>query len=583
METPDAGLAYSVQAQAARYYSVSEGAMDEARQDYLDALPVAASVLCQNEAGRSFIDISNEIFCGAADWDPAKDPIWIDQIEFFKATGIGPALDDFLKRGEKAFQFDRQESQSISGRHYTVRLSRLRSTPYAPQRCLMSLIDKTMQVETEKNLRAEMLRDSLTGLPNRLAFNERVAAVFGDPLFKEGSHAVLVVDVTRFSRVNESVGALAGDELLITFARRLCSVLRPGDFLARTGGDEFGILIRLDRGMKDALRFADRIKAELSMPFHLSEMEICVDCSIGCALFGSHSNLPEELLRNAQFALKRAKTAGRTQLYEPDEAHAARRRFRIETDLRRAIEADQLELAFQPLIDLSTGAISGFEALARWDHEEDGHVSPTEFIPVAEESGLILPLGQWALAAALDVLADWDRQAGRKLPIYMGVNLSAVQIQRDDVSAVVAVALKKSGIEGGRLMLELTESAIVHDPERAAEVLEAMRALNVQVAMDDFGTGYTSLAYLQRLPIDLLKIDSRFVTGMLGDPDSAAIVRAILSLADALGMATAAEGVECADLAAELKRMGCTNGQGFHFSEPLGAEAALDYWMSRSA
>jgi len=579
---PDNDAACSAQAIAARFYSVSEGAVAEARWDYIDALPVAAAVLCQNGVGRSSIDLGNSLFQEVAGWSPGGS-VWVDDLPFLSATAIGATLTTFLKGGERSLQFHTHDEAGLGGRHYVVRLSRLKATPYAPQRCLLSLIDKTVQVETEKSLRAEMLRDSLSGLPNRLAFNERIAALLADPAYTEGRYAVLAVDMTRFSRVNESVGALAGDELLITFARRLCSALRPGDVLARTGGDEFGILVRLDKGVQDAIGFGERIKAVLSTPFRLSEMEIRVDCAIGCAVLGGHAQEPDEVLRNAQFALKRAKASGRTQLYEPDQAQAARRRFSIETELRRAIDGDKLKLAFQPLIDLGTGAVAGFEALARWDHADEGPVSPTEFIAVAEESGLIVPLGRWALDAALAALAEWDRKSKRTLPVYMGVNLSAVQIQRDDVPAMVAAALATSAIEGGRLMLELTESAIIHDPERASQVLEAVSALGVRVAMDDFGTGYTSLAYLQRLPIDLLKIDSRFVTGMLGDPDSAAIVRAVLSLASALGMATTAEGVECEELALALTEMGCSNGQGFVFSEPLGADAALDYWLARNA
>lgn len=568
---------------AARFYSVSEGAIDVARRDYIEALPIAALILCQDVEGRVFIDIANEVFKATAGWDQPDESEWIDQIPFFTGTCLGQTLREFLDRGERAYQFEGQDGRSINGRYFTIRLSKLNPTPYAPQRCLMALIDKTVQVETEKNLRAEMLRDNLSGLPNRLAFNEKVEAVLAGPTYRDGTHAVLVVDMARFSRVNECVGALAGDELLITFARRLCSALRPGDILARTGDDEFGILLRLDKGVRDALRFADRVRAVLSTPFRLSGMEIQVDCAIGCALLSGKAEMAEEILRNAQFALKRAKASGRTQLYEPDEAQAARRRFSIETELRRAIEAGQLDLAFQPLIDLSTGEIAGFEALARWDHDEQGQIPPTDFIPVAEESGLIVPLGRWALNSALETLAAWDRKLGRPLPLYMGVNLSAVQLQRDDVPELVSSALSDSGIAPGRLMLELTESAIIHDPERATEVLEAMKGLNVRIAMDDFGTGYTSLAYLQRLPIDLLKIDSRFVTDMLEDQDSTAIVRAVLSLATALGMSTTAEGVECAELAKALTALGCTNGQGFHFAEPLDADAALDYWMSRNA
>jgi diguanylate cyclase (GGDEF)-like protein len=582
-KTPDTQLDCSEQTGAAQFYSVSEAAVDLARQDYIDALPVAAAILCQDLDGRTYIDLANEVFHDTAAWNPETGSKWIDELDFFQKTCIGRALADFQCRGERAYQFDIQDGRTISGRYHTVRLAKLRPTPYAPQRCLISLIDKTVQVETENSLRAEMLRDSLSGLPNRFAFNERIAAVFGDPHYQEGSHAVLVVDMTRFSRVNECVGAVVGDELLITFARRLCSALRPGDVLARTGGDEFGILLRLDKGVSDAVHFAERIKAVLSTPFRLSELEIRVDCAIGCSLMGAKSDVPEEVLRNAQFALKRAKASGHIQFYEPDQAQAAQRRFRIETDLRRAIEAGQLALAFQPLIALSTGKIAGFEALARWDHPVDGPISPDEFIAVAEESGLIVPLGRWALGAALDTLAAWDAKAGAELPFYMSVNLSAVQIQRDDVPEMIVTALGERAMKGHRLMIELTESAIIHDPERAGKVLSAMKVLGVKIALDDFGSGYTSLAYLQRLPIDMLKIDASFVTRMLEDPDSTAIVHAVLSLASALGMATTAEGIECGELTRLLTGLGCTNGQGFFLSQPLPADSAFDYWWSRNA
>lgn len=567
----------------ARFYSISEGAIDTARKDYIAALPVAAAILCQDKDGRSYIDLANDIFEQTTGWKSGAGTGHIEDIAFFSETGIGETLEDFLDRGETAFQFEGQDGRSINGRYYTVRLSKLRPTPYAPQRCLIALIDRTVQVETENSLRAEMLRDSLTGLPNRLAFNERVEAVLADADFTQGSHAVLAVDMTRFSRVNHCIGALAGDELLITFARRLFSALRPGDVLARTGGDEFGILLRLDKGAGDAIKFAERIETVLGAPFRLSDMEIRVDCAIGCAMLSNDCEMAEEVLRNAQFALKRAKIFGQVQFYEPGQAQEARRRFSIETELRHDIEAEKLTLAFQPLVNLETGAISGFEALARWDRDDEGPVPPAEFIAVAEESGLIVPLGRWALNAALDTLKSWDEKYGEPLPVYVGVNLSAVQVQRDDIPAMVSEALNERGIDGRRLMLEVTESAIIHDPARATEVLEEMQRLDVRIALDDFGTGYTSLAYLQRLPIDLLKIDGSFVTDMLDDADSTSIVRAVLSLAGALGMATTAEGVECGKLASALTGLGCTNGQGFYFSEPLTPDQAFDYWLSRKA
>jgi diguanylate cyclase (GGDEF)-like protein len=565
-----------------RRHTLLAQVVETARQDYLEALPIAAAVLCVGATGEAFVDAANAHFRGLAGWGEDWRGNRTEQSTFLTTSSINSKLSAFLNSGEAAHQFESHDGQLIGGRHYTVKLARLKPAQGAVKRCLLSLVDKTAQVETEKNLRAEMLRDSLTGLPNRLAFNERVEALLRPDTFEEGSYAVLVVDMTRFSRVNECMGAIAGDELLITFARRLFSTLRAGDVLARTGGDEFGILMRLEKGIDDALQAAERIKAALTTPFRLSELEIKVDCAIGCALLTGNVELSEEVLRNAQFALKRAKNAGVTQVYEPNQARAARRRFSIETELRRAIEGNQLKLAFQPLIDLPTGQVSGFEALARWDHEERGAISPAEFIPVAEESGLIVSLGRWALDAASRTLADWDAKVGRPLPLYVGVNLSAIQIARDDIASAVSHALSGSGLDGSRLTLELTESAIVQDPQRATTVLEALKGLDAKVAMDDFGTGYTSLAYLQRLPIDVLKIDRSFVTGMLGDRDSVAIIRAVLSLADALGMATTAEGIESEELAKALTELGCSQGQGFFFARPLDPDAALAYWLARN-
>jgi predicted signal transduction protein with EAL and GGDEF domain len=376
------------------------------------------------------------------------------------------------------------------------------------------------------------------------------------------------------------MGSLAGDELLITFARRLILALRAGDVLARTGGNEFGVLVSLRRGVEDALKAAERIQAVMTAPFKLSELEIRVECAIGVALMNAGQD-PEELFRNAQLAVKQAKTAACPQVYEPKQSTEARRRFSIETELRRALDKEQLKLFYQPLINLKSGEVSGFEALARWDHADRGEISPTEFIPVAEESGLILQLGRWAMDKAAQTLAGWDKQVGETLPLYVGVNLSAIQVARDDIAAVAASALKSSGLSGDRLTVELTESSIVQDPVRATRVFDALKALDATVAMDDFGTGYSSLAYLQRLPIDVLKIDKSFVSGMMVDPDAVAIVRAVLSLAEALGMSTTAEGIETVELATTLATLGCASGQGFYFAKPLEPDAAIEFWKSR--
>ena len=544
----------------------------------LGALPIAAAVVTQHEDGSIHVLAHNSRFretvadssCSALDWD---------QADCLKDGPIAEMLANFFSGADTVGELEFRDGEGVAAHYFRMKLAPLPRAKGAAPRCLLSVVDRTVEVQSERTLRAEMLRDSLTGLPNRLAFTEAIEKA-GDKVSRDLEHAVLVVDMLRFSRINESMGSLAGDELLITFARRLILALRGGDILARTGGNEFGVLVSLRRGVEDALKAAERIQQVMTTPFRLSDLEIRIECAIGVALMDARQD-PEELFRNAQFAVKQAKQAGKPQVYEPKEASLARRRFSIETELRRALEKDQLKLFYQPLIDLKSGEVAGFEALARWTHEERGEISPTEFIPVAEESGLILTLGRWAMDRATQTLADWDRAAGEELPLYVAVNLSAIQVARDDVPALVSGALKSSGLSGNRLTLELTDSSIVQDPARATRVFNALKALDCTVAMDDFGTGYSSLAFLQRLPIDILKIDRSFVSGMMVDPDSVAIVRAVLSLAEALGMSTTAEGIETVELATTLATLGCASGQGFYFAKPLEPDAAMEYWRSR--
>jgi diguanylate cyclase (GGDEF)-like protein len=544
----------------------------------LGALPIAAAVIAHGDDGKVHVLAHNSRFretvaqstCSALEWD---------QADCLKDGPIAELLTNFFAGTDTIGELDFRDGEGVAAHYFRMKLAPLPRANGAAQRCLLSVVDRTVEVQAERSLRAEMLRDSLTGLPNRLAFTEAIEKA-GDKVSRDLEHAVLVVDMLRFSRINESMGSLAGDELLITFARRLILALRGGDVLARTGGNEFGVLVSLRRGVEDALKAAERIQQVMATPFKLSDLEIRIECAIGVALMDARQD-PEELFRNAQFAVKQAKQAGKPQVYEPKEASLARRRFSIETELRRALEKDQLKLFYQPLIDLKSGEVAGFEALARWTHEERGEISPTEFIPVAEESGLILTLGRWAMDKATQTLADWDRAAGEKLPLYVAVNLSAIQVARDDIAGVVSSALKSSGLTGDRLTLELTESSIVQDPARATRVFNALKALDCTVSMDDFGTGYSSLAFLQRLPIDVLKIDRSFVSGMMVDPDSVAIVRAILSLAEALGMSTTAEGIETVELATTLATLGCASGQGYYFAKPLEPEAAMEYWRSR--
>jgi diguanylate cyclase (GGDEF)-like protein len=481
----------------------------------LGALPIAAAVI-ERRDDRSFkVAVHNSRFLELVERSSCTALNWNDA-DCLKSGPIAGLLHDFFDGVDESGELDFKDGDGVSAQFYRIKLAPLPKSRGTENRCLLSVVDRTVELQAERTLRAEMLRDSLTGLPNRLAFTEAIENA-GEKVAGDLEHAVLVVDMLRFSRINESMGSLAGDELLITFARRLILALRAGDVLARTGGNEFGVLVSLRRGVEDALKAAERIQQVMAAPFKLSELEIRVECAIGVAL----------------------------------------------------------------RINGKTGAAPGFEALARWTHDDRGEISPTEFIPVAEESGLILQLGRWAMDKATQTLAEWDLTIGETLPLYVGVNLSAIQVARDDIAAVVASALKASGLTGDRLTLELTESSIVQDPARATRVFDALKALDATVAMDDFGTGYSSLAYLQRLPIDVLKIDKSFVSGMMVDPDAVAIVRAVLSLAEALGMSTTAEGIETVELATTLATLGCASGQGFYFAKPLEADAALEYWKSR--
>ena len=482
---------------------------------------------------------------------------------------LGSRIESFLRSTDMRSDFDWSIGEVIDSRYYRVTIAR--TSPALRDRCQLAFIDLTAQIHTERSLRREMTTDSLTGLPNREGFSDMIEAVQAE----RSRHAVLVIDIDRFGRLNACLGGLAGDELLITVARRIKGVLRARDSLARIGGDDFGILMAVDDDPQEANRLAERIQRALSAPFRLSDYEIGVECSIGIAYGDDAIDDVEELIRNAQFAVKRAKTGRQVESYQTQAFTLAREQFAMETALRRAIEERQLRLAFQPICDLASGEIVSFEALARWRDPQGVEHEPSNFIPVAEESGLIVPLGRWAMDEAARTLHWWDEACGGDCGMRIAVNLSAVQLQRDDIAPVVEAALIRHDLAGDRFVLELTESVIVTDPDRIAGIMHALKALGTTLAMDDFGTGYSNLAYLQKLPIDILKIDRSFVSGMLADRDKIAIVRAVLSLAQALGMRTTAEGIESNELAQTLAALGCTYGQGYLYARPLEASDAL--------
>lgn len=530
-------------------------------EDLLELMPIAAAVLEIHEGRYAFAAVNAAFRVAGMGRTAPESPV----VQLLGAR-IGQFLASDKMREEIAWRFGGE----VDSRHFRVVLAR--RAPAEP-RCLITLVDQTSELRTEESLRREMATDSLTGLPNRAGFSDELETRIGEG--DAASHAVLVINLDRFSRVNACMGALAGDELLISVARRIKGALRGRDVLARIGGDEFGVLMTLDDGSDDAVQVAKRVHAAFTNPFRLSHFEIRIDCSIGIALGSDIDGDPEDLVRNAQLAVRRAKKSGRTEFYHTRAFDLAREQFAIETELRRAIENGCMTLNFQPICDLGTGRITSFEALARWTNDDGVLISPNAFIPVAEESGLIVPLGRWAMEEAARTLAEWDARAGGNCGVKIAVNLSAIQLQRDQIGAMVKTALDRHHMPGSRFTLELTESAIVSDPDRIAQTMRALKDLGTTLAMDDFGTGYSNLAYLQKLPIDVLKIDRSFVTGMLADRDKVAIIRAILSLAYALGMQTTAEGIETPELAQTLAALGCTYGQGYYYSRPVAGDAAF--------
>ena len=431
--------------------------------------------------------------------------------------------------------------------------------------------------QTEGKLLHNTLHDPLTGLPNRTLFSERLGHAITrgkrKPLFH---YAVLFVDVDRFKLVNDSLGHHAGDQLLAAVAKRLTQLLRELDTVARLGGDEFAILLEDLAELRDASRVAERIQNEMARAFNIGGHEIFSSVSIGIVLSSSAHESPELLLRSADMAMYRAKEAGRSryEMFDREMHSEALERLQRETDLRYAVERKEFVLHYQPVISLPNGKIAGVEALVRWNHPTKGRVPPVDFIPVAEEMGLIVPLGQWVMEEAIRQVGEWQRMPGGDPELTVGVNVSAKQFSKGLVKNVAA-ALEKTGFPPHLLKLEMTESVLIDNTDPANETLNELKALGVQVHMDDFGTGYSSLSYLHRLPVDAMKIDRSFVSRMDTDVRQMQLVQTVLLLAANLGVQTIGEGVENIEQLAALRKLACNYGQGYLFSKPLEPEAFL--------
>jgi diguanylate cyclase (GGDEF)-like protein len=431
--------------------------------------------------------------------------------------------------------------------------------------------------QAEERLRRNALYDPLTDLPNRLLFMERLShAILRARRRQDYLAAVLFLDLDRFKVVNDSLGHHAGDELLSAVAERLKACLRTEDTVARLGGDEFAVLLEDIGDIADATRVAERIQQEMNLPVNLSGYEVFTSASIGIALSSSAYARPEYLLRNADMAMYRAKTSGgaRYDVFDRTMHAEALARLQLETDLRRAVERRDFRLHYQPIIALDTGRIAGFEALLRWQHPEQGPISPAEFIPVAEETGLILPIGRWVLGEACQQLQYWHAKFPGHPSLSMSVNLSVRQFSQPDLVGQVAQVLAETGLDPHQLKLEITESVIVENTDFATAMLSDLKALGVQVYMDDFGTGYSSLSYLHRLPLDALKIDRSFVSEMEQEGKHLQLVRTILTLAQSVGVSVVAEGVSTDEQLAVLRALRCEYGQGFLFSRAVDELAA---------
>jgi len=530
------------------------------------------------EAGRIYYSERWASMVGCVESELSPDPQeWFSRVHPADRAHLRREITDHVEGRAPHFQSEyRLRHRNGSFRWMLSRGLAVRDAKGAAYRLAGSQTDISDRKQAESQLLHDALHDALTALPNRALFINRLEmAVRRSRRAPRSRFAVLFLDLDRFKVINDSLGHRLGDQLLVALAERLRGSVRVIDTVARLGGDEFGFLLEGLHEVRQATRNAERILHDLTRPFQLSGHEVFTSGSIGIAIGDGDCEGPEQILRDADIAMYRAKASGRASytIFDQVMHREAVAAMELENDLRRALDRRELELVYQPVARIADGRLCGFEALVRWHHPERGTLLPAQFIPNAEETGLIVPLGSWALEAACDRLAAWVAAGISDPGAMVSVNLSARQLAHPELVQHVRKTLERSGAEASRLKLEITESVLMLDPPAARDVLTQLRRdLGLSVMIDDFGTGYSSLAYLHQFPLDTLKIDRSFVARLgTGEED---IVRAIVTLGRGLGMQVLGEGVETAEQLAALRRLGCDLAQGNFLSPPLAAGEA---------
>jgi len=435
--------------------------------------------------------------------------------------------------------------------------------------------DVTNLKRSHERLIHDAVHDSLTGLPNRELFTDRLQGSITRAA--EGqSHrpTVIFIDIDRFKNVNKSFGLVIGDSMLLTLGRRLGRHLNPQDTLARLGGDQFAILLISDSDPHHVATLAERVRRALRTPMKISAKEIILTASIGIVVYDGTQMTAQDMLRDGEIAMLRAKRGGadRIEIFSPSMRSEDESRLPLESELRMALERQQITVLYQPITRLASNQLAGFEALMRWDHPTRGRIAPEDFIPLAEESGLIVELGSYVLGQALEEAASWHKVLSRdRDPLFVSVNVSSRQLFRQDMVQEIRLLLARESVPKGTLKLEITESLVMENPERAVEILTWLKTFGASLALDDFGTGYSSLSYLHRFPFDVIKVDRSLVRDSSLNGQTPLILRSVIALAHELGKEVVAEGVETQADASYLRSIGCEFGQGFYYGEPMAA------------